>query len=103
MVYANYLGLLPSVAQPPCPLQEFLLLQPLSPDLQPPCPLQEFCPLQEWVPLSAGVWIDVPGDPVLLEVLAAIAAEPLRSPAIAAPRIAVFVVFCMVCLFFWFS
>jgi len=36
----------PSVAQPPLPLQEFLPLQPLSPDLQPPLPLQEFWPLQ---------------------------------------------------------
>ena len=40
-------GWLPSVAQPPLPLQEFLPLQPLSPVLQPPLPLQEFCPLQE--------------------------------------------------------
>ena len=41
------LGILePSVAQPPLPLQEFLPLQPLSPDLQPPLPLQEFWPLQ---------------------------------------------------------
>ncbi len=39
-------GLLPSVAQPPLPLQEFLPLQPLSPVLQPPLPLQEFKPLQ---------------------------------------------------------
>ena len=38
--------LLPSVAQPPLPLQEFLPLQPLSLDLQPPLPLQEFWPLQ---------------------------------------------------------
>ena len=38
--------LLPSVAQPPLPLQEFLPLQPLSLDLQPPVPLQEFWPLQ---------------------------------------------------------
>jgi hypothetical protein len=38
--------LLPSVAQPPLPLQEFLPLQPLSPLLQPPLPLQEFWPLQ---------------------------------------------------------
>jgi hypothetical protein len=36
----------PSVAQPPLPLQEFLPLQPLSPDEQPPLPLQEFFPEQ---------------------------------------------------------
>jgi hypothetical protein len=36
-----------AVLQPPLPLQEFLPLQPLSPDLQPPLPLQEFLPLQE--------------------------------------------------------
>jgi hypothetical protein len=40
-------GLLPSVAQPPLPLQEFLPLQLLSPLLQPPLPLHEFFPLQE--------------------------------------------------------
>ena len=34
------------MAQPPLPLQEFLPLQPLSPDLQPPSPLHEFWPLQ---------------------------------------------------------
>src|SRR6266852_2668942 len=38
-------GLLPSVAQPPLPLQEFFPLQPLSLVLQPPLPLQEFSPL----------------------------------------------------------
>ncbi len=48
----GYLGLLPSVAQPPLPLQEFLPLQPASLVLQPPWPLQAFCPLQEWVPFS---------------------------------------------------
>src|SRR6476646_5474424 len=42
----GYLGLLPSVAQPPLPLQVFLPLQPWSPDLQPPWPLQAFVPLQ---------------------------------------------------------
>src|ERR1700685_2906158 len=36
---------LPSVAQPPLPLQEFFPLQPLSPLEQPPLPLQEFLPL----------------------------------------------------------
>src|SRR5207248_8565328 len=46
----NYCGAwsigLPSVRQPPLPLQEFLALQPLSLVLQPPLPLQEFWPLQ---------------------------------------------------------
>jgi len=45
--------LLPSVAQPPLPLQEFLPLQPLSLVLQPPLPLQEFCPLQACFSLVA--------------------------------------------------
>jgi hypothetical protein len=40
-------GLLPSVAHPPLPLQEFFPLQPFSLVLQPPLPLQEFSPLQE--------------------------------------------------------
>jgi hypothetical protein len=35
-------GLLPSVAQPPLPLQEFLPLQPASLVLHPPCPLHSF-------------------------------------------------------------
>ena len=56
----DYLGLLPSVAQPPLPLQEFLPLQPASLVLQPPWPLQAFCPLQAWVPLSAKVWRETP-------------------------------------------
>ena len=45
-------GLLPSVAQPPFPLQEFFPLQPLSLALQPPLPLQEFLPSQECLSLS---------------------------------------------------
>src|ERR1700730_5844630 len=54
-------GLLPSVAQPPLPLQEFLPLQLLSPVLQPPCPLQSFLPLQECLPFSASrVWMATP-------------------------------------------
>jgi len=42
----------PSVAQPPLPLQLFLPLQPLSPDLHPPWPLQSFLPLQECLAVS---------------------------------------------------
>src|SRR5712671_4686461 len=54
-------GLLPSVAQPPLPLQEFLPLQLLSPVLQPPLPLQSFLPLQECLPFSASrVWMATP-------------------------------------------
>lgn len=58
--------MLPSVAQPPLPLQEFLPLQPLSPLLQPPWPLQAFCPLHAWVPLSAIVTTDVPALPMVV-------------------------------------
>jgi hypothetical protein len=47
----------PSVAQPPLPLQEFLPLQPLSPEPQPPLPLQEFKPLQAcFSTLSSAAW-----------------------------------------------
>jgi hypothetical protein len=54
---AQWLGiLLPSVAQPPLPLQLFLPLQPLSPLLQPPLPLQEFWPLQA---CFSGVFLSV--------------------------------------------
>ena len=53
-------GLEPSVAQPPLPLQLFLALQPLSPDLQPPVPLHSFLPLQECLSLSA--WLRPAAD-----------------------------------------
>src|SRR5205823_1270937 len=46
-------GLLPSVAQPPLPLQEFLPLQLLSAVLQPPLPLHEFMPLQACLSLAS--------------------------------------------------
>jgi hypothetical protein len=53
-------GLLPSVAQPPLPLHEFL-----PQFLPPPWPLQSFCPLQACFGSgffsSAVVWRDVPG------------------------------------------
>ena len=83
--------LLPSVAQPPLPLQEFLDLQPLSLDLQPPLPLQEFWPLQacfSFTFLSAFVssWAVAeafaPGT--RLEAFTA-APVPASKPAIAAP------------------
>jgi hypothetical protein len=80
-------GLLPSVAQPPLPLQEFLPLQLLSPLLHPPWPLHSFFPLQECFPFSssATVWSAVP---VFVEVLAAnvrTAIDPAKRPATAAP------------------
>ena len=56
----GYLCLLPSVAQPPLPLQEFLPLQPASLVLQPPWPLQAFCPLHACTPFSAMVWRETP-------------------------------------------
>src|SRR5262249_34853988 len=49
----NYFLSALSVAQPPLPLQEFLPLQPWSPDLQPPLPLHEFLPLQACLSASA--------------------------------------------------
>src|SRR5437763_322663 len=58
-------GLLPSVAQPPLPLQLFLALQPLSPALQPPLPLQLFWPLQACLSLSANPaagWASTPAE-----------------------------------------
>jgi len=69
-------GLLPSVAQPPLPLQEFFPLQPLSLVLQPPLPLHEFCPLQEFVSFapvdgaSSIWWMEVPAALVLLTLVA---------------------------------
>ena len=40
-------------AQPPLPLQEFLALQPLSPEPQPPRPLQSFLPAQSCLAVVA--------------------------------------------------
>lgn len=53
----NYMA---SVLQPPLPLQEFLPLQPLSPDLQPPLPLQSFLPLQVFSPAFTVLETTVP-------------------------------------------
>jgi hypothetical protein len=98
-------GLLPSVAQPPLPLHEFLPLQPLSPVLQPPLPLQELLPLQAcW---SLSFFLPISSDtPALLFDVAACACtanDPLIKPAIAAPAINAFV-FMLVFLFcFWSS
>src|SRR5215831_10642408 len=89
-------ALLPSVAQPPLPLQEFLPLQPLSPVLQPPLPLHEFIPLQ--LCLSAAsfslspILIVTPARELVWTACAVIANEPLIRPAIAAPAIIVFFV-----------
>src|SRR6516225_10790824 len=82
--------LLPSVAQPPLPLQEFLALQPLSPVLQPPCPLHSFCPLHPCLPFASSIcWSATPA--LLLAVVVAAYArtanDPVRRPATAAPAI----------------
>ena len=78
--------LLPSVAQPPLPLQEFLALQPLSLDLQPPLPLQEFWPLQACFSFHLFVRLGVVLSRGVREFEAEIvAAVPERRPAIAAP------------------
>src|SRR5580692_8568839 len=83
--------LLPSVAQPPLPLQEFLPLQPLSLALQPPLPLQEFWPLQACfsftflgalVSSCAAAEAFAPG--ARFEALI-VALVPARRPARAAP------------------
>jgi hypothetical protein len=94
-------GLLPSVAQPPLPLQEFFPLQPLSPVLQPPLPLQEFWPWQEC--LSAFAFpncSETPGFPVETAAWVVAANEPLISPAIAAPATIAF--FVIGTFLFWF-
>jgi hypothetical protein len=89
-------GLLPSVAQPPLPLQEFLPLQLLSPVLQPPLPLHEFCPLQAC--LSAAslslslILSETPAFELDWTACAVTANEPLINPAIAAPAIIAFFV-----------
>lgn len=95
--------MLPSVAQPPLPLHEFLPLQPLSPVLQAPLPLQEFAPLQECVSLSFFLPISSDTPALLFDVAACActANEPLIRPAIAAPAINAFFVmwtflFCLV-------
>src|ERR1700744_5644340 len=79
--------LLPSVAQPPLPLQEFLPLQPLSLALQPPLPLQEFWPLQACFSFT---FLSALAASSCAEALArfeawTVAAVPERRPAIAAP------------------
>jgi hypothetical protein len=83
-------GLLPSVAQPPLPLQEFFALHPLSLALQPPCPLHSFCPLQPCLPFASSIcWSATPA--LLLAVVVAAyertANDPVRRPATAAPAI----------------
>ncbi len=57
MSEGNYMA---NVLQPPLPLQEFLPLQPLSPDLQPPLPLQSFLPLQVFSPAFTLLVTTVP-------------------------------------------
>ena len=46
---------LPSVRQPPCPLQALCPLQAFFSVLQPPLPLQAFWPLQACLSVAAGV------------------------------------------------
>src|SRR6516162_9690499 len=97
--------LLPSVAQPPLPLQEFLALQPLSPVLQPPCPLHSFCPLHPCLPFASSIcWSATPA--LLLAVVVAAYArtanDPVRRPATAAPAIIALDGLIIFCLFFVF-
>src|SRR5215475_2604495 len=103
----NYFGAssigLPSVRQPPLPLQEFCALQPLSPDLQPPLPLQEFWPLQACLSFAflsafASSWLTFPRRFDAETVLV-----PASKPAIAAPAIRTLFIFVILpsasCLF----
>src|SRR5438552_3879692 len=101
-------GLLPSVAQPPLPLQEFLPLQPLSPVLQPPLPLHEFMPLQACLSVAS---LSLSLSPILSETpafeldwtaCADTANEPLIKPAIAAPAIIAFLVILNLSFLCWF-
>src|SRR5437868_3272440 len=83
--------MLPSVAQPPFPLQAFLPLQPAAPALHPPWPLQSFLPEQPCLAIFFSIdflclWLlgftGVIADPELppLEALSAYA-TPERSVA----------------------
>lgn len=78
-----FFGAFGMVLQPPLPLQEFLPLQPLSPDLQPPVPLHSLCPLQVCWPLSAILSMETPGA-AFEAVLETAKAEPERIPVMAA-------------------
>src|ERR1700693_1105976 len=94
-------GLLPSVAQPPLPLHEFLPLQPLSLVLQPPLPLQEFWPWQACLSFADfSVCNETPGFTVETAAWVVAANEPLISPAIAAPATTAF--FVIWTFLFWF-
>jgi hypothetical protein len=98
-------GLLPSVAQPPLPLQEFLPLQLLSPLLQPPLPLHEFMPLQACLSASAfflPISSETPAFELDWAACAVTANEPLINPAIAAPAIIAFLVMLTFLFLCWF-
>src|SRR5437762_915156 len=99
-------GLLPSVAQPPLPLHEFLPLQSLSAVLQPPLPLHEFLPLQACLSpasvLSLSPMSETPAFELDWTACAVTANEPLIKPAIAAPAIIVFFVILNLSFLCWF-
>jgi len=84
--------------QPPLPLQLFLPLQPMSPEVQPPWPLQEFWPLQscllmalseDFAPLSfdaqpAVVMIVPATNPVIAaEIISALAVRVIITLLVA--------------------
>src|SRR5579863_1812704 len=71
----------PSVAQPPLPLQEFLPLQPLSPELQPPLPLHELRPLQPCFSTLSSAACPAMGLRAGLLVFAAVAARAAVPPS----------------------
>jgi hypothetical protein len=98
--------LLPSVAQPPFPLQEFLPLQLLSAVLQPPLPLHEFMPLQACLSVASlslsPILSETPAFELVWTACAVTANEPLIKPAIAAPAIIVFLVMLTFLFLCWF-
>src|SRR5260370_18177329 len=98
-------GLLPSVAQPPLPLQEFFPLQPLSLVLHPPLPLQEFLPSHECLSVASFLPIcnATPGFAVETEAWVVATNDPLINPAIAAPAITAFFVICGLSFLFFCS
>src|SRR5439155_9612824 len=87
-------GLLPSVAQPPLPLQEFLPLQLLSAVLQPPLPLHEFMPLQACLSVASlslsPILSETPAFKLVWSACALTASEQRIKPAISAPAIIAF-------------
>jgi hypothetical protein len=82
--------------QPPLPLQLFLPLQPMSPELHPPCPLQLFMPLQSCL-LTAVVEALEPALELDLQLV--VVSVPATNPDMAAEMSNALVVRVIIC--FW--